>query len=132
MVVVIVVVVGVVVLVAVGRLRRGGDPQLTVVRGLSGVVAVIAAGAVAAAVATGASSACAVVGVLGGSVGAGIGRLGFRDFVESVDSSERFIGCVCNGAVFDLVGSFVSFCVAFACLEFLVVGEKVVGVDGGA
>ena len=35
MVVVIVVVVVVVVLVAVGRLRLGGDPQLTVVRGLS-------------------------------------------------------------------------------------------------
>ena len=98
---------------AVVRLRRGGNPQLTVVCDDYGDIAVTAAGA-AAAVATGAGAAYAVVGASGGSVDAGIRRLDFRDFLESVDSSERFICFICNGAVFDLVGSCVSFGVAFA------------------
>ena len=113
------------------RLRRGGNPQLTVVCDDYGDIAVTAAGA-AAAVATGAGAAAAVVGALVGSVGAGIWRKDFRYFFESVDSSERFVGFFFEVAFFDLVWSGSSFGVAFACLKFLSVRETIVNVDGGA
>ena len=116
---------------AVERLRRGGNPQLTVVCDNYGDIAVTAAGA-AAAVATGAGAAAAVVGALVGSVGAGVWRKNFRYFFESVDSSERFVGFFFEVAFFDLVWCEFSFGVAFACLEFLSIRETVVYVDGGA
>ena len=41
-------------------------------------------------------------------------RLDFRGFLESVDSSERFVCVFCNGAVVDLGEFCATFGVAFA------------------
>ena len=84
-----------------------------------GVIAValevVAADAAAAAAAgAGAGAVWSVVAVVGVVVVADIRWLDFRDFFESVDSSERFDCLFCNGAVFDLVGFCVTLGMAFA------------------
>ena len=54
-------------------------------------------------------------------MGVGIWRLDFRDFLESVDSSERFVCVFCNGAALDLGAFGVTFGVTFSGLELLLV-----------
>ena len=80
--------------------------------GVIAVAAVVAAAAAAAA--AGAVAAWTVVVAAGVVVVVDTRGLDFRGFLESVDSSERFVCVFCNGAVVDLGEFYVTFGVAFA------------------